>query len=646
MLTSLADQLAADLDVLRSCNRFRSCQTLDGPSGVTIQLEGRALISFCSNDYLGLASHQWVRAAATQAIQNHGFGAGASRLVSGTHSTHAALENAIAAFLGMPSALLFPTGYQANLGLLSALAGPDDLIVVDRAVHASILDGCRLSRAKLAIYPHLDASTAERHLSRLGPGKRRRFLVTESLFSMDGDVAPLSTLASIAQSHDAALVVDEAHAIGILGANGRGLCAQHKVQPDILVGTFGKALGSCGAFVAGSSALRDYLVNHSRTFIFTTALPIPVVAASLASLHLSSTPEGDHLRDQLHRRTKQLRSALNLPTTQTSSPILPIIIGPDHLALAASNQLRSMGFFIQAIRPPTVPEGSSRLRVTLSAQHTEHQVLQLAEALREIEGMAPFNSTLRRSPTTPYENLPFRQSAQRTRRPSIPGIILLGTDTGVGKTSVAVALLHSLAVRGLKPVPFKPVETGAIPMPSDAIRLTAACLRNDIPLGVVCPITYADPVAPAVASANHPLNLSVILEHAYTAATYGSPMVVESAGGVLTPYATNLTSLDLAVALGFPVLLVARNGLGTINHTALALSELRRRGAQLLGTILVTTTNVRTPDQDTNLSMIHYVTGEAPMGILPFCESKTPESLSAALATCADLTPIFDRLST
>ena len=337
---------------------------MDGTSRINVHLEGRALISFCSNDYLGLASDPRLQKAASDAASTLGFGSGASRLVSGTHTPHLALENALAAYLGLPSALLFPTGYQANLGVLTALAGPQDLIVADRAVHASILDGCRLSRAKLAIYPHLDATTAERHLSRLGPGKRRRFLITESLFSMDGDVAPLSSLAGIAASHNAAFIVDEAHAIGTLGPSGRGLCAQFQVQPDILIGTFGKAFGSSGAFVAGTSDLRTYLVNHARTFIFTTALPIPVAAASNAALRILATEEGDRLRERLSSHSRQLRTALGLPEATISSPILSIIVGPDDLTLAASYHLRSAGFFVQAIRPPTVPEGTSRLRVT------------------------------------------------------------------------------------------------------------------------------------------------------------------------------------------------------------------------------------------------------------------------------------------
>lgn len=645
MLPSLADQIAADLDALRSSRRFRSCQTLDGTSRVNLHFEGRTFVSFSSNDYLGLATDPRLQKAASEAASKFGFGAGASRLVSGTHSEHTNLENAIAAYLGMPSALLFATGYQANLGVISALAGPQDLIVADRAIHASILDGCRLSRAKLAIYPHLDADTAQRHLARLGPGKRRRFLITESLFSMEGDVAPLSSLASIAAANDTAFIVDEAHAIGSLGPSGRGLCAESQVQPDVLIGTFGKAFGSSGAFVAGSSDLRTYLVNHARTFIFTTALPIPIAAALRAALDIIIAQEGDQLRDTLSSRSSQLRDALGLPPNPISTPIVPIIIGPDDLTLSASDHLRAAGFFVQAIRPPAVPEGSSRLRITLTAIHSEQQVVELSAALNSIPRKPTSQASYNQGHESQSHRSAFNRSPDQTQAIQPRGIFLLGTDTGVGKTSVAIAILHTLATRGARPVPFKPVETGACPLPADATRLLAASMRGDVPLHIVCPLAFRDPIAPAAASAAHPLSLRQLLNHAQKAATYGSPMVIESAGGVLTPYAPSLTSLDFAVALGFPVLLVARNSLGTISHTTLALAEIRRRQVPFLGTILVTTSMLRTPDQDSNLFQIHSATGNRPLGVLPFCPTPTPQKLSEAMSRSIDMDPLLNLLA-
>jgi len=641
VLQSLADQIASELLALRASSRLRSCTTLAGTSRVNVILESEPLISFCSNDYLGLACDPRLQTAASQAASASGFGAGASRLVCGTQPEHIALENALATFLRLPAALLFPTGYQANLGVLGALAGPDDLLVADRAVHASLLDGCRLSRAKLAIYPHLDVDRAHHHLSRLRPRSRRRFLITESLFSMDGDVAPLAQLAAIATANDAALIVDEAHAFGCLGPSGRGLCAQMGVQPDVLIGTLGKAIGASGAFVAGTSDLRHYLLNRARTFIFTTGLPVPVAAAAQTALQIIASSEGDRLRHRLSLLAGQLRSALGLPEPSVQAPILPFTIGSDQATLDASHHLRSRGFFVQAIRPPTVREGTSRLRITLSSGHTNQQVADLADALADLPAIAPAHqvtSQKRDAPKTTLRPATFPLTA------IAHGIFLLGTDTAVGKTTVAAALLHLLANRGAKPVPFKPVETGARPFPSDAARLLAASMRTDLPLGVVCPITFQEPVAAAAASLGSPLTISTLLGHARRAATYGDPLVVESAGGVLSPYAPALTSLDLAEALGFPVLLVARNGLGTINHTALAIGEIRRRQVQFLGTVLVTTLAEPTPDQQSNLRLIADATGQQPLGVLPYIASPDPADLVLALTANVELQPILEVL--
>jgi 8-amino-7-oxononanoate synthase len=639
VLPSLAQQIAADLEDLQSRGRLRACPHLAANSRVHVDLDGRALVSFCSNDYLGLACDPRLRTAAADAAAIAGFGASASRLVSGTLPEHLALENALSAFLSVPATLLFPSGYQANLGVLTALAGPDDLIVADRAVHASLLDGCRLSRAKLAVYPHLDVHAADHHLHRLGPARRRRFLLTESLFSMDGDVAPLPTLASLAKAHDAALIVDEAHAFGCLGPSGRGLCSHFGVQPDILIATLGKAIGTSGAFVAGTQDLRSYLLNRSRSFIFTTAMPVPVAAAARAALQIAASPEGDDLRDRLGKLVSHLRTLLGLSPDPFTAPIIPITLGSDQEAIAASSDLKAQGFFVQAIRPPTVPEGSSRLRITLSVHHTEQHLAGLARAIRPLSRQPTAISPPPPTVASQHPVPPAKLSHQ-------PGLFILGTDTSVGKTSVAIALLHLLATRGAKPVPFKPVETGAFPVPPDATRLLEASLREDIPLDVVCPILLADPVAPAATSGTSPITLPALLAFSRRAASFGGPLIVESAGGLLSPYATNLTSADLAAALGLPVLLVSRNSLGTINHTSLALAELRRRSIRCLGTILVTTTAQPTPDQHSNAHLIAAATGQAPLGTLPFLTSLSPANLAASLAASVNLDPIFSSLAT
>jgi len=647
VLPSLSVQLASELLAIRDRHRLRSCETVEGASRVNVTSNGLPLVSFCSNDYLGLACHPALAQAANGAAARSGFGASASRLVSGTMREHIALEDALASLVRAEAALLFATGYQANLGAITALAGPPDLIVADRASHASIIDACRLSQAKLALYPHRDLERAEKHLRHFGPAARRRFVVTESLFSMDGDVAPLSDLYAMARAHDAALIVDEAHAIGCFGPAGGGLCAQLSVLPDVLIGTLGKAIGASGAFVAGSAGLRSYLMNTARTFLFTTASPPPVAAAALAAVRIITATEGDKLRHALHEAATSLRSLLHLPSDPFSSPIIPLILGPDDQALRAASHLRARGLLAQPIRPPAVREGTARLRITLSALHTRGQIAALAEAIASLPtdrvqhpGLLA-QSSKPPPPPTPRPPLPLSWP------PSNHGVVLLGTDTAVGKSTVAAALLHLLASRGHRPIPFKPVETGAGPSPTDASRLLAASGRDDLPIQVVCPFPFPPPLAPAAAAAAAGVTLSIrtLLAAAATARTYGSPLVVESAGGLLTPYGHMLVSADLAVALGYPVILVARNALGTINHTALAVAEIHRRSLPLLGIILVNTTDSQAPDQISNARLIAELTGETPLGVLPYLASPTPSLLAAALEQAADLRSILNRLT-
>lgn len=386
MLTALAEALELELAGLEALHRNRACPPLSGNSRAAPGLAGAPVRSFCSNDYLGLATHPAVVSAAITALRDTGTGAASSRLVAGDHPQHRALEEALARYLRTEAALVFPTGYQANLGVLTSLAGPDDLIVSDAANHASLIDGCRLSRARVTVYPHLDVAAA---LRALGEGRyRRRFLVTESLFSMDGDAAPLAALGEGARAADAALIVDEAHAFGILGPGGRGLCAAAGVAPDVLIGTLGKALGSFGGFAAGSQTLRRHLVNRARTFIYTTALPPSSAAAARAALEIVSGPPGDDLRQALHARATQLRAALRRPT-DIPSPIVPVVLGRDADALAVSRRLLERKLFVQAIRPPTVPEGTARLRLTVSAAHDPADVDALAAALSQPQEPLP-----------------------------------------------------------------------------------------------------------------------------------------------------------------------------------------------------------------------------------------------------------------
>jgi 8-amino-7-oxononanoate synthase len=378
--------LELELAALTRDDRHRSLAVLAGSSRSHPTRGAQPILSFASNDYLGLANHPQVIAAAHQAATVFGFGAGAARLVSGDLPPHEDLETALADLVRLPAALLFPTGYQTNLGVLTSLAGPEDLIVSDQFNHASIIDGSRLSRARIAVYAHADADAARRSLAT--PGSfRRRFLVTESLFSMDGDTAPLPDLSRAAADHGATLIVDEAHALGVLGPQGRGLCQGYGVIPDILIGTLGKSFASHGGFAAGPAILRDYLINRSRPFIYTTGSPAPVAAAARAAVAISLAPEGDARRDRLLASAGQLLRALapvRLAGALPSSPgpIIPVTIGADLAALDLSRRLSSAGFFAPAIRPPTVPQGTARLRITLSANHDPQDVAALAAALQ------------------------------------------------------------------------------------------------------------------------------------------------------------------------------------------------------------------------------------------------------------------------
>ena len=377
--------LQAELDALRAADRLRTCVELAGPSRQRPVAADGPIVSFSSNDYLGLASHPDVIAAAADCAAREGFGAAASRLVTGDLPAHRALERDLAAYLRRPAALLFPTGYQANVGVMATLAGPSDLIVSDALNHASLIDGCRLSRAQVAVYAHGDPSAAAEALAR--PGSfRRRFLVTESLFSMDGDVAPLAPLAQVAWDRDAVLIVDEAHALGVLGPGGRGLCAEAGIDPDVLVGTLGKAFGAAGGFVTGSIALRNYLVNRARTLIFTTAAPPPVAAAAAAGVRLAAGPEGDLRRARLAANRAHLIDMVGVHLRgqpRRGGPILPVILGTDARAVSVARLLRSRGVFVPAIRPPTVPERTARLRLTLSSEHTASEIDFVARGLDE-----------------------------------------------------------------------------------------------------------------------------------------------------------------------------------------------------------------------------------------------------------------------
>lgn len=365
----------------------RSLRTVESAQGGEVLLDGRRVLLLCGNNYLGLASHPRIVEATSRALARYGLGSGASRLISGTMSLHRLLEEKLASFKGTEAALLFSSGYMANLGLLGSLAGPGDVILSDQLNHASIIDGCRLSRAAVRVYPHRDTAAAERLLREAGGG-RRRFLVTETLFSMDGDLAPLPELAALAERYDAALIVDEAHATGTLGPGGRGAVEHFGVQGrvPVIMGTMSKALGAFGAFAAGDRALIDYLVNVSRPFIFTTAPPPALAAGALAALELVQEDPGLVLRlqENQHFFRAGLKS-LGFDTGASESHIIPVIIGEERKTMAFCERLlEEYAVFAQGIRPPTVPPGTSRLRITLTSTHRRDQLERALAAMERV----------------------------------------------------------------------------------------------------------------------------------------------------------------------------------------------------------------------------------------------------------------------
>nr|VFK63413.1 MAG: 8-amino-7-oxononanoate synthase [Candidatus Kentron sp. UNK]VFK71656.1 MAG: 8-amino-7-oxononanoate synthase [Candidatus Kentron sp. UNK] len=357
------------------------------PQGVTVRIDGREYLSFCSNDYLGLANDPRVVEAFQRGVERYGVGSGAASVVAGHYRSHHALEEELADFTGRERALLFSNGYMANLGIVSALLGRQDAVFEDRLNHASLLDAATLSRARLARYAHADATALGTALVNRST-RGRKLIVTDGIFSMDGDLAPLPALVVASREHGAWLMVDDAHGIGVLGANGGGSLERFGLGPGevpILMGTLGKALGTFGAFVAGDDAVVEYLMQKARPFIFTTALPPALAEATRASLRIAR--EENWRRAHLRELVTQFRAGahcLGLSLWMSESPIQPILIGDTHRATAISAALRKRGLFIQAIRPPTVPKGSARLRITFSALHEAEQVDRLLGALGEV----------------------------------------------------------------------------------------------------------------------------------------------------------------------------------------------------------------------------------------------------------------------
>lgn len=381
---TLHAELAAELAARDGEGLRRRRRLLESPQRAHVRVDGRDYVAFCSNDYLGLASDPRIVAAAKEGAELHGVGAGASHLILGHAAAHHELELALAAFTGLPRALLFSTGYMANIGVVSALAGRGDAVFADRLNHASLNDAALLSRAAFRRFPHNDLAALERQL--INTPARRRLVIVDAVFSMDGDIAPVPELLGICARHDACLLIDDAHGFGVLGTRGRGTAAHFGIRSDRLIymATLGKAAGVAGAFVAGSEALVESLVQQARSYIYTTATPPLLAHALLESLRIIG--EEQWRRERLHELASRLKQGLRdspwrlLPS---DTPIQPLLVGGNAEALALSARLAEQGLLVPAIRPPTVPQGTARLRISLSADHEAGDVDRLVDALRQ-----------------------------------------------------------------------------------------------------------------------------------------------------------------------------------------------------------------------------------------------------------------------
>jgi len=518
------------------------------------------LVDFTSSDYLGLARHPAVVAGARAAASEFGAGARAARLLGGGSPLDFELEAAVAGWLGAEAALFFPTGYQANLGTLTALAGAGDAILSDELNHASIVDAARLSRATLRVFRHADLEHAEVLLAAAGAA-RRRLVVTEGVFSMDGDAAPLAGLCELCARYDAWLVVDEAHATGVVGPRGAGAFADAGCDPARLaarVVTGGKALGVAGGLVVGSAGLRRHLVQRARSFVFTTGAAPAVAGGLLAAVRVAQEAE----TEREHVRALAAQLALTLDQPEPAAGIVPVVIGSSDAALERAARLRAAGFDLRALRPPTVPAGTARLRVTLHAFNRPDEVERLALALADLRAPAARRAA--------------GAAASARAVPAAAPLFVAGTDTGVGKTVVAALLARAAAREGASAY-WKPVQTGAESDTAEVARLCAGAPVACAEPACAFPLAAAPHEAAAEAGARiEPERLDARLgelrrEHA------GARLVVELAGGLLVPYDERATQADWLARVQPALVLVARSGLGTLNHTLLSLEALRAR---------------------------------------------------------------------
>lgn len=377
--------ISEELRKIKILNLERRLRLVESSQSPEIILDGKRVILLCSNNYLGLANSKYLKQAAIDAIKKFGVGSCASRLISGNMILHEELEKRVADFKKKECALIFNSGYHANIGIIPAMVGEGDLILSDELNHASIIDGCRLSRAEIIVYPHRDVNFIENVLRK--SKHKKKLIVTDGIFSMDGDIAPLSDIVQLKSKYNFILMVDEAHATGVIGRNGRGVVDHLNLNGsvDIIMGTFGKALGCFGAYVAANKIIKNYLINKARSFIFSTSLPPSICASAIKAIEILETDTG--LIKRLHKNVALLKNRLKrlfpkIPENEV--PIIPLIIGKEEKTMKICERLLKYGIFVQGLRPPSVPKGTSRLRLTVMATHTEEQLNRVATVIEKI----------------------------------------------------------------------------------------------------------------------------------------------------------------------------------------------------------------------------------------------------------------------
>lgn len=575
----------------------------------TLELASEQLADFASNDYLGLSRHPEVVAAGCAALGAHGAGARASRLLGGGAPEDREAERSMAEWLGQEDALLFPSGFQANLGALTTLVQPGDAVLSDELNHASLIDAVRLTKAQRLIFAHEDLEALEQRL-REARSARRRWVVTEGVFSMEGDRASLVELSRLCARHDAWLIVDEAHSIGVVGAEGAGAwAAARELGADetrlaALTIPCGKALGVAGGFVSGSAELRQLLASAARSFVFSTGAAPAISGALCASIRLARAADAE--RAHLQRLSRVLADELGC--APSPSAIAPIVVGDNALALDLARRATEQGFDVRAVRPPTVPRGTARLRVVLHAGNREEDVRRLGALLA-----------------------PHRRAAEPERAPARRALFVVGTDTDIGKTVVSALLTRAAAAAGMATY-WKPVQTGD---DSDTETVRALCADTSASFAEPC-FAFALPASPHEAAAAEDAAVHTQVLDARLAQLVAEPgeLIVELAGGLLVPYDDVETQADMLARVKPRIVLVARSGLGTLNHTMLTLEALRRRGLEPEALVLVG--DEHPSNRETLRSM-----GRVPIvHELPQLEDVSAESLAAWLDS-NDLSYLF-----